>query len=34
MQLEVGLRARGSAMRVEHVSELLVRAYAQMNVSV
>jgi glycolate oxidase iron-sulfur subunit len=34
MQLEVGLRSRGSAMRVEHVSELLVRAYAQTNVSV
>ena len=27
MQLEAGLRARGSSMRVEHVAELLVRAY-------
>jgi glycolate oxidase iron-sulfur subunit len=27
MQLESGLRSRGSAMRVEHVSELLLRAY-------
>jgi len=27
MQLESGLRRRGSAMRVEHVSELLLRAY-------
>jgi len=27
MQLESGLRSRGSAMRVEHVSELLARAY-------
>jgi glycolate oxidase iron-sulfur subunit len=27
MQLESGLRARGSRMRVEHVAELLVRAY-------
>jgi len=27
MQLQAGLRTRGSAMRVEHVSELLVRAY-------
>jgi len=27
MQLESGLRARGSRMKVEHVSELLARAY-------
>ncbi len=27
MQLESGLRARGSGMRVEHVAELLLRAY-------
>jgi len=27
MQLESGLRRRGSAMRVEHIAELLVRAY-------
>jgi glycolate oxidase iron-sulfur subunit len=27
MQLESGLRSRGSKMRVEHVSELLLRAY-------
>ena len=27
MQLESGLRAKGSAMKVEHVSELLARAY-------
>ncbi|TMD75083.1 MAG: (Fe-S)-binding protein [Chloroflexi bacterium] len=27
MQLAAGLRARGSQIRVEHVSELLVRAY-------
>ena len=27
MQLAVGLRAHGSPMRVEHLSELLVRAY-------
>jgi glycolate oxidase iron-sulfur subunit len=27
MQLESGLRSRGSAMRVEHVAELLLRAY-------
>jgi len=27
MQLESGLRSRGSTMRVEHVSELLARAY-------
>jgi glycolate oxidase iron-sulfur subunit len=27
MQLESGLRARGSRMKVEHVAELLVRAY-------
>jgi len=27
MQLEAGLRKRGSAMKVEHVSELLARAY-------
>ena len=27
MQLESGLRQRGSAMKVEHVSELLARAY-------
>jgi glycolate oxidase iron-sulfur subunit len=27
MQLQAGLRARGSAMRVEHVSETLIRAY-------
>src|ERR1700674_5469873 len=33
MQLEVGLRARGSSMRVEHVAELLVRAYGQVTVS-
>jgi glycolate oxidase iron-sulfur subunit len=28
MQLEAGLRARGSTMRVEHVSELVARAYS------
>jgi len=33
MQLEAGLRARGSKMRVEHVAELLVSAYPQVNVS-
>jgi glycolate oxidase iron-sulfur subunit len=27
MQLEAGLRARGSSMKVEHVTELLARAY-------
>jgi glycolate oxidase iron-sulfur subunit len=27
MQLESGLRSRGSKMRVEHISELLLRAY-------
>jgi len=27
MQLESGLRARGSTMRVEHVSELVARAF-------
>jgi glycolate oxidase iron-sulfur subunit len=27
MQLQAGLRSRGSAMKVEHVSELLARAY-------
>ena len=27
MQLEAGLRSRGSAMRVEHVAETLLRAY-------
>lgn len=27
MQLEAGLRGRGSSMRVEHIAELLVRAY-------
>ena len=27
MQLEVGLRAHGSAMKVEHVSEVLLRGY-------
>ena len=27
MQLEAGLRSRGSAMKVEHVSELLLRGY-------
>ena len=33
MQLEAGLRARGSNLRVEHVAELLVRAYGQVTVS-
>jgi glycolate oxidase iron-sulfur subunit len=33
MQLEVGLRSRGSTMRVEHVSELLARAYRRTNVT-
>ena len=33
MQLEAGLRARGSSMRVEHVAELLVRAYGPASVS-
>ena len=28
MQLSAGIRSRGSTMRVEHVAELLVRAYA------
>jgi glycolate oxidase iron-sulfur subunit len=32
MQLEAGLRSRGSKMRVEHVSELVARAYGRMNV--
>jgi glycolate oxidase iron-sulfur subunit len=27
MQLSAGIRSRGSSMRVEHVAELLVRAY-------
>jgi glycolate oxidase iron-sulfur subunit len=27
MQLSTGIRSRGSNMRVEHVAELLVRAY-------
>jgi glycolate oxidase iron-sulfur subunit len=27
MQLESGLRAQGSAMRVEHVAELVARAF-------
>jgi glycolate oxidase iron-sulfur subunit len=27
MQLSTGIRSRGSSMRVEHVAELLVRAY-------
>jgi glycolate oxidase iron-sulfur subunit len=34
MQLEAGLRSRGSTMRVEHVSELVARAYGRMNVTV
>ena len=29
MQLSAGIRSRGSAMRVEHVAELLVRSYQQ-----
>jgi len=29
MQIEAGLRARGSRMRVEHVAETLLRAYRQ-----
>jgi glycolate oxidase iron-sulfur subunit len=29
MQLAAGLAARGSLMRVEHVSELLLRGYGQ-----
>jgi glycolate oxidase iron-sulfur subunit len=33
MQLEAGLRSRGSKMRVEHVSELVVRAYGRMNIT-
>jgi glycolate oxidase iron-sulfur subunit len=33
MQLEAGLRSRGSKMRVEHVSELVARAYRRMNVT-
>jgi glycolate oxidase iron-sulfur subunit len=33
MQLESGLRSRGSTMRVEHVSELVARAYRVANVS-
>ena len=28
MQLSAGIRSRGSAMRVEHVAELLVSAYS------
>ena len=27
MQLEAGLRVRGSSMRVEHIAETLLRAY-------
>jgi glycolate oxidase iron-sulfur subunit len=27
MQLGAGLRARGSAMKVEHIAELLLKAY-------
>jgi glycolate oxidase iron-sulfur subunit len=34
MQLEAGLRSRGSKMRVEHVSELVARAYSRTNVTV
>jgi glycolate oxidase iron-sulfur subunit len=34
MQLEAGLRSRRSKMRVEHVSELVGRAYRRMNVNV
>jgi glycolate dehydrogenase iron-sulfur subunit len=33
MQLESGLRSRGSTMRVEHVAELVARAYGVANVS-
>src|SRR6202521_5308656 len=33
MQLEAGLRARGSKMRVEHVAELVARAYKRTKVS-
>jgi glycolate oxidase iron-sulfur subunit len=33
MQLESGLRSRGSSMRVEHVAELVVRAYGISSVS-
>jgi glycolate oxidase iron-sulfur subunit len=33
MQLEAGLRSRGSKMQVEHVSELVARAYRRINVT-
>jgi glycolate oxidase iron-sulfur subunit len=33
MQLEAGLRFRGSKMQVEHVSELVARAYRRINVT-